>query len=84
MVSINNDFADAKEEFLRVQAQITNLIATREVKEVEGAIIESRIAMVSSTVDCFGEDFIMPGDQVRFSLATEEDLCKCILSAFPK
>lgn len=57
--SIDNDLANAKDELLRVQAQIVILITTWEAKIVEGTTLKLRIVAASSTVDHLRDEFIM-------------------------
>lgn len=82
--SVNDELTNVREELLRIQAQIMDLMAVHEGNEAEGVTLELRIVAVSSTIDHLCEEFVTWGDQVWASIATKEDLSKCLLLAFPK
>lgn len=84
VTNIDNALTSAQEELIRVQAWIKALKATREVRTTEGSALESIISTIFSNIDCFHEELVKQGDQIRSSLTEEEYLCKCLLSAFPK
>lgn len=84
VTSLDNAFASAQEELMRVQARIEALKATQEVRAMEGSTLKSNISMVSFNIDYLLEEFIRRGNQIRSSLTEEEDLYKCLIFAFPK
>lgn len=58
VTNIDDALASAQEELVRVQAIIEALKATREVQAVEGSTLESKISMISSTIDCLRKAFV--------------------------
>lgn len=64
VTSIDNALASAQEELMRVQAQIEALMATREVRAMEGSTLESRISIIFSNIDCLREELVRRGDQI--------------------